>query len=40
MTTTTCSCEKPVAIEKSERKGAARTECGRCGLPIPLRLRA
>jgi hypothetical protein len=36
--TTSCSCEKPIAIEKGERKGAARTECARCGLPVPLRL--
>jgi hypothetical protein len=38
MTPKTCACEKPVAVEKSERKGAARTECARCGLPVPLRL--
>jgi hypothetical protein len=33
-----CSCAKPVLVERSERKGAARTECGRCGLPVKLAL--
>jgi hypothetical protein len=31
-----CSCAKPVPVERSERKGAARTECGRCGLPVKI----
>jgi hypothetical protein len=35
---TNCTCVKPIPIERSERKGAARTECTRCGLPIPLKL--
>jgi hypothetical protein len=34
---TTCTCLKPIPIERSERKGAARTECNRCGLPVPLK---
>ena len=33
-----CSCAKPVPVERSERKGAARTVCGRCGLPVKLAL--
>jgi hypothetical protein len=33
-----CSCAKPVPVERSERKGAARTECRRCGLPVKLAL--
>jgi hypothetical protein len=38
--TTTCTCEKPIPVERAERKGAAVTECARCGLPIALRLAA
>jgi hypothetical protein len=34
----TCTCEKPIPVERGERKGAARTECNRCGLPLPLKL--
>ena len=37
--TPTCTCEKPVPVERAERKGAATTECARCGLPVKLRLR-
>jgi hypothetical protein len=33
-----CTCEKPVPVERATRKGAARTECARCGLPVALRL--
>jgi hypothetical protein len=36
MTAQHCSCAKPVPVERSERKGAARTECGRCGLPVKI----
>jgi hypothetical protein len=36
----TCSCPTPVPVERATRKGAAQTECLRCGLPIPLRLAA
>ena len=36
----TCECEKPLPVERAERKGAAVTTCARCGLPIALRLAA
>jgi hypothetical protein len=36
---TTCTCEKPIPVERATRKGAAQTECARCELPVPLRLR-
>ena len=36
----TCSCPSPVPVERATRKGAAQTECLRCGRPIPLRLTA
>ncbi len=32
-----CACATPVPVQKAERKGVARTQCARCGLPIPLR---
>ena len=38
--TATCTCEKPIPVERAERKGVARTECARCGLPVALRLTA
>ena len=34
----TCKCEKPLPVERAERKGAAQTFCLRCGKPVPLRL--
>jgi hypothetical protein len=34
-----CTCDKPVPVERALRKGVSRTECARCGGPIPLRLR-
>ncbi len=34
----TCTCERPVPVERAERKGAARTHCARCGKPVPIRL--
>jgi hypothetical protein len=34
----TCACERPLRVERAERKGAARTHCSRCGKPVPLRL--
>lgn len=37
-TSITCSCPNPVPVERATRKGAAQTECLRCGRPIPLRL--
>jgi hypothetical protein len=33
-----CTCSNPVPVERATRKGAAQTECLRCGKPIPLRL--
>jgi hypothetical protein len=36
--TPTCSCAKPVPVERATRKGAAATHCARCGHPIALRL--
>ena len=34
----TCSCVTPVPVERATRKGAARTECAKCGHPIKLSL--
>ena len=34
-----CSCERPLPIERAERKGAASVVCLRCGNPVPARLR-
>jgi hypothetical protein len=34
----TCRCADPIPVERATRKGAARTECIRCGRPIALRL--
>jgi hypothetical protein len=33
-----CSCPTPVPVERATRKGAAHTECAKCGLPIRLRI--
>ena len=33
-----CNCPVPVPVERATRKGAAQTECLRCGKPVPLRL--
>jgi hypothetical protein len=33
-----CTCPKPIPVERATRKGAAATECARCGRPIALRL--
>jgi hypothetical protein len=35
---TWCTCEKPLPVHIAERKGAARSVCARCGLPMRLRL--
>jgi hypothetical protein len=35
----TCECHYPIAEERAERKGAARTYCARCGLPVPITFR-
>lgn len=32
-----CRCELPVRVERAERRGAARTYCARCDLPVPIR---
>ena len=37
-TTLHCVCAKPIPVERATRKGAARTECARCGRPLKLRL--
>jgi hypothetical protein len=34
----TCTCSKPVPVERATRKGAAHTECAKCGHPIRLTL--
>jgi hypothetical protein len=39
LSTTTCSCETPIPVERAERKGAAVTVCLRCGLSVAVRLR-
>jgi hypothetical protein len=36
----TCTCVKPIPVERAEWKGAARTECARCELPLALKLRS
>ncbi|HEX5308849.1 MAG TPA: hypothetical protein VFW38_07190 [Solirubrobacteraceae bacterium] len=36
--TTTCTCAKPVPVERATRKGAAATFCAKCGQPLALRL--
>jgi hypothetical protein len=39
-TTATCTCEKPVPVERAVRKGVAVTVCARCGLAVALKLAA
>ncbi len=34
----TCTCLKPVPVERATRKGAAHTECAVCGRQIKLTL--
>jgi hypothetical protein len=34
--TANCTCEHPVPRVRAEHKGAARTYCDRCGLPVRL----
>ena len=34
----TCTCVKPVPVERATRKGAAHTECAECGKQIRLTL--
>jgi hypothetical protein len=40
VTTTTdlCSCEKPAPVEQAAHKGASRTICLNCNLPVKLSL--
>lgn len=33
---TVCICAVPVPLVRAARKGAARTHCARCGLPIRI----
>lgn len=33
-----CTCPAPIPVERAERKGAAHTECARCGKPVAPRL--
>jgi len=34
-----CACERPLPVERAERKGAAEVVCLRCGGSVPARLR-
>jgi hypothetical protein len=36
--TDTCTCVAPIPVEQATRKGAAATQCARCGKPVALRL--
>jgi hypothetical protein len=36
----TCTCAEPVPQEKAAHKGAARTHCARCDLPVPLSFKS
>ena len=38
MTKDHCTCAAPIAVERAERKGAALTECARCGKAVTPRL--
>jgi hypothetical protein len=33
-----CDCRQPIAEQRAERRGAARTYCARCGRELPLRM--
>jgi predicted SprT family Zn-dependent metalloprotease len=33
-----CDCRQPIAEQRAERRGAARTYCVRCGRELPLRM--
>jgi hypothetical protein len=33
-----CDCPRPIAEQRAERRGAARTYCARCGRELPLRM--
>ncbi len=32
-----CTCESPLRVERAEWRGASRTYCARCDLPVPIR---
>lgn len=34
----TCTCAKPVPVQRAKRKGAATTMCARCDKPLALTL--
>jgi predicted SprT family Zn-dependent metalloprotease len=34
-----CDCPRPIAEQRAERRGAARTYCVRCGRELPLTMR-
>jgi hypothetical protein len=34
--TRTCTCSEPIPVVRADRKGAGRTECLRCGMPVRL----
>ena len=34
--TPTCTCAVPIPVVRAEWKGAARTVCARCGLPVRI----
>jgi hypothetical protein len=36
--TSSCTCAKPLPVQRAVRKGAAQTVCARCGRPLALRL--
>lgn len=36
LTSATCTCSMPVPVVRASHKGAARTHCATCGLPIKL----
>jgi hypothetical protein len=33
-----CDCARPIAEQRAERRGAARTYCVRCDRELPLRI--
>ncbi|MFL5679538.1 MAG: hypothetical protein ACJ77B_02970 [Chloroflexota bacterium] len=40
MTEQKCQCPKPILREHAESKGSSESFCGRCKLPLGLRLAA
>ena len=39
MSSDQCTCEKPIPVERAERKGTSQTFCARCDKPIALTLQ-